>query len=374
MKKSVTFIIVFVILLLGSLLSVSAEEADTSVEYDFSELYESLSNEVRQSMINIGADSADAFILSELSFDSIMSEIQATAAENVQSPLSGLISIIALLLICSMLSAYQSSLSPDVGATLNTASALCITCAVLTPAIGTISSACDIIINASNLMLAFVPIAGMLMVSSGQPFASSAYCASVIAAGQGVARAAEYIVLPFLNMFLGLSISGGISPNINLKGFTTLISKVFKWFLAFSMTVFTSVLGIKQLVTNSLDNVSGRTVRFALSSFVPVVGSALSEAYRTVSGSVSVLKSGLGVFVILAVAVTFLPIIIQCFLWAVALNTGKATAEVMGLNQSAQLLEGISSVFSVIIAVVLCVMTVYIISAAMVLVIGSGSV
>ena len=219
-----------------------------------------------------------------------------------------------------------------------------------------------------------MPIAGTLMVTSGQAFGSAAYCASVIAAGQGVAQTAQKIIVPFLNMFLGISISGGLSPGINLNGFTSFISKAFKWILAFVMTVFTSVLGIKQVLAGSLDNVSGRTVRFALSSFVPVVGSALSEAYRTVSGSVSLLKSGLGVFVVIAVGVTFLPIIINCLLWSLSLKTGKAAAEVMGLNQSAVLLDGIGSVFSVLIAVLLSIAAVFIISAAMVFLIGGGGV
>ena len=212
------------------------------------------------------------------------------------------------------------------------------------------------------------------MVTSGQAFGSAAYCASVIAAGQGVAQTAQKIIVPFLNMFLGISISGGLSPGINLNGFTSFISKAFKWILAFVMTIFTSVLGIKQVLAGSLDNVSGRTVRFALSSFVPVVGSALSEAYRTVSGSVSLLKSGLGVFVVIAVGVTFLPILINCLLWSLSLKTGKAAAEVMGLNQSAVLLDGIGSVFSVLIAVLLCIAAVFIISAAMVFLIGGGGV
>ncbi len=368
MKKLLTIITIIPIILL-SVTTVRAEET----EYDFSEVYDSLSDEVRERMLDIGADSVDPASLSRLSFDSVMAEIESMAAENAASPLGGLVSIIAVLLICSMLSAYKSSLSPEIGTTLNTASALCICCAVLAPAIGTVNSACEIITNAANLMLAFVPIAGTLMTASGQPFGSAAYCASVIAAGQGVAQVSEKLIIPFLNMFLGLSVSAGLSPEINLSGFTSFISKTFKWLLAFVMTVFTSVLGIKQVVTSSLDNVSGRTVRFALSSFVPVVGSALSEAYRTVSGSVSMLKSGLGVFVIIAVALTFLPIVIRCALWSLALKTGRATAEVTGLPQCAVLLDGVGSVFSVIIAVLLCIASVCIISAAMIFMIGGAA-
>lgn len=367
MKKAVVLLLIFLLISISQI-TVKAEE----YEYDFSGVYNSLSDEAKQSMIDIGADSADVNSLANLSFDSIMNEIEESAAESSRQPLSGLISIIAILLICSLLSAYKTTLGGELGATLNTAAALCICCSVLAPAITTIDSACGIITGASNLMLAFVPIAGTLMVSSGQPFGSAAYCASVIATGQGVAQASEKIIVPFLNMFLGLSISGGLSTGVNISGFTAFISKTFKWILAFVMMIFTAVLGIKQVVTNSLDNVSGRTVRFALSSFVPVVGSALSEAYRTVSGSISLLKSGLGVFVIIALGVTFLPIIIKCLLWSLALKTGKAAAEVMGLNQSAVLLDGISSVFSILIAVLLCVMTVYIISSAMLFMLGGA--
>lgn len=371
MKKLASILIVFLVLLCVSAFAVSAEE---EYEYDFSSVFESLSDEAREHLLGIGADGADANTLSNISFDSVMGELGSIASENARAPLSALISVVSLLLICSMLSVYRSSLSPEIGATLNTASALCVCCAVLAPAISVIGSACEIIGNATDLMLAFVPVAGTLMVASGQPFGSAAYCASVIAAGQGVAQISDKVVLPFMNMFLGICVSGGISPDINLRGFTSLISRTFKWILAFVMTVFTSVLGIKQALTGSLDNASTRTVRFALSSFVPVVGSALSEAYRTVSGSVSLLKTGLGVFVILAVALTFMPIIIKCLLWSLTLWVGRATAEVMGLSQSAALLEGIGSVFSVLIAILLCVMTVYIISAAMVFLIGGGGV
>ena len=109
-----------------------------------------------------------------------------------------------------------------------------------------------------------------------------------------------------------------------------------------------------------------------LSSFIPIVGSALSDAYKTVQGSIGVLKSGVGVFVILSIAVIFLPVVIQSFLWIATLWIGKLTAEVLILSQTAKLLECVISVFSTLLGIVLCIMSIYIISTALVLVMGGG--
>lgn len=370
MKKIITVISVIVLFICISSITVNAE--DSEMMYDLSGIYDNLSDEAKQSLKNIGADFADANKLSEISFSSIINETANIASENISSPLKGLISITALLLLCSILSAYKNTLSNDVSTAINIASTLCITCAVATPAISVINSASSVIEISSNLMMAYIPIMVVIMASSGHVVSSGSYYSMMIATGEGVGQLSSKIIVPFLNMFLGLSITSSISPDINLSGFTTIISKVIKWLLGFAMTVFTAVLSFKQIITTSLDNVSTRAVRFTLNSFIPIVGSALSDAYKTVQGSIGLLKSGVGVFVILSVAVIFLPVILQSLMWIITLWIGKSTAEVLNVSQVAKLLESITTVFSTLLAIVLCIMSIYIISTAIVLIIGGG--
>ncbi len=367
MKKLIAFIIVFFTLLSVRPVSAAAEE------YDLSGIYNSLSDEVKSGMSEIGAGSADAGTLKDISFEAVMSSLLNTAQSQSGSPLKGLINITAVLLICSMLSAYKSSLSPAVGETVNAAAALCVSCAVTAPAVALIGQAQDVILAASNLMLAYIPVMTVILTAGGSVSGAAAYYASVVAAGEGTALLCSKVIVPFLNMYLGLSIVSAVTPNVNLSGFTSLISRVFKWLLGFSMAVFTAVLGVKQLLSDSIDTVSGRAVKFAVSSFVPVVGGALAEAYKTVQGSISLLKSGTGVFVIIAVAVTFLPVMIQGLLWQLTLFFGKSLSEALGLSGAARLLDGLSSVFSAVISVALCVAAVYIVSTAAVLLSGGAS-
>lgn len=375
MKKIISIIIISVSLIMFSTVAVSAEEnsEESSFLYNLSGIYNSLSDEVKQSLVNIGAVSADPNTLSEISFNSIVSEILNLAGENVSSPLKGLISITALLLLSSILSAYKSTLNSDISEALNITTTLCITCAVAVPAISVINKTASVISTASNIMIAYIPIMVVIMATSGHAVSGASYYSMMLAAGEGVGQLSSKVIVPLLNMFLGLSITSSVSPDINLSGFINMFSKAIKWILGFGMTIFTAVLALKQLITSSLDDVSTRAVRFTLNSFIPIVGSALSDAYKTVLGSVGLLKSGVGVFVILSVAVVFLPVILQSIMWIITLWLGKSTAEVLGLPQPAKLLGAINVVFSTMLAILLCIMSIYIISTAIVLIAGKGT-
>lgn len=375
MKKIITIFIISISLVIISTVAVNAEENadESSFLYDLSGIYNSLSDEAKQSLEDIGAASADPNTLSEISFNSIVAEILDLAGENVSSPLKGLISITALLLLSSILSAYKSTLNSDISTALNITTTLCITCAVAVPAISVINNTASVISTASNLMIAYIPIMVVIMATSGHAVSGASYYSMMLAAGEGVGQLSSKVIVPLLNMFLGLSITSSVSPDINLSGFINMFSKAVKWILGFGMTIFTAVLALKQLITSSLDDVSTRAVRFTLNSFIPIVGSALSDAYKTVLGSVGLLKSGVGVFVILSVAVVFLPVILQSIMWIFTLWIGKSTAEVLGLSQPAKLLEAINVVFSTMLAILLCIMSIYIISTAIVLIAGKGT-
>ena len=170
--KKLIIIPVFIIAVCVSAFSVRAEE----INYDMSGIYDSLSDDAKAHMLSLGADSADASDLSDLSFDTVLAEIGKMAAENLGSPLRGLISITAMLLICSMLTAYKGSLSTDMGTALDITLALCLSAAVAIPAAELIKTAGDVIVNASNLMLAYIPVTALLLTASGSIAGSAAVC------------------------------------------------------------------------------------------------------------------------------------------------------------------------------------------------------
>lgn len=381
-KAAVIFLVLAVVLCLSQITAFAADSQsatqstanDINSIYDTSALYNSLSDDVKQSLENIGINGIDGQQISQISFTEVVNEIVKLAGENSAGPLKAVISLTALILICSLLSSYKNSLSSELSSSLGIAAVLCATCTAALPAIQVIADMSAVVKTASAFMLAFVPVMVMIMSSTGHAVSGASYYAMMIGAGEGVGQLSSKVIVPFLNMFLGVSVTASVCPETRLSGISSVISKAVKWILGFVMTVFTAVLSFKQLITASVDDVSTRAVRFTLNSFIPIVGSALSDAYKTVQGSVNLLKSGLGIFVIISIAFVFLPIILNSLLWIFTLSAGKLFADTLGINQVKNLLEGVSTVLSTLLAIVLCIMSVYIISTALVLLLGGGGV
>jgi len=142
--------------------------------------------------------------------------------------------------------------------------------------------------------------------------------------------------------------------------------------LGFCMTVFAGLLTVHSIVASSMDETTAKAAKFVVSSFVPVVGSALGDALQTVTGCVKLLKSGVGAFGLLAGALIFLPVILQCLLWMVTLNVCAGAGDIFELKEITSLLRAVAKAVELILAIVLCCLTVLTVSTAIVLLMGKG--
>ncbi len=374
MKKFLSIVLLTVLIFILSPQSVNAETYDDIKAFSKADsLMDSLPDDTKNSLNQIGINGTDYTDINNITFNDIINEILAISAQQSSTPLKILASVIAVMLLYSILYSIKTSAkTTSMENVLSVCITLCITCIIVIPICAVIESAISIIETSANFLIAYIPVMLLIMASSGHPVSGASYYSVMILAGQGVAQISSNIISPFLKIFLGISVTSAISPNINLSGVVTFVGRISKWLLGFVMTLFTALLTFKQLITTAMDNVSTRAVRFTLTSLVPVVGSALSDAYKTVQSSVGLLKSGVGVFVIIAVAIVFLPALIQCMFWMMSLGLCKATGEILNLKEPCLLLSAVNTVVATIFAILLCIMSIFIISTALVLILGGG--
>ncbi|MCH5298156.1 MAG: hypothetical protein J1E96_00180 [Ruminococcus sp.] len=375
MKKLLLFLIVFAIICSGKISAGATSYDDLKEQYSADSILDELPDSAKNSLSDIGIDGIDFDSINNLTFEKIIGQIMNTAAEQSKTPLKIFATTIAIMLLYSILYSLKSSFENNsMQQVLSVCTTLCITCAAVIPVTEVITNGVNIIQTTAKFMLAFIPIIALIITASGRAASSASYYSIMIFAGQGVSQLSANVIAPFLKIFLGISVSSAISPSVNLSGFVQFISRLIKWLLGFIMTVFTAFLTIKQLISTGVDNVSTRAVRFTLTSLIPVVGSALSDAYRTVQSSVGLLKSGMGVFVIIAVAVMFLPILLECLCWMLTLSASKSVGEVLGLREPCFIFESVNTVVTTVFAILLCVMSVFIISTALILMLGGAGV
>lgn len=372
MKKFLVILFVSVVLLWLLSFSVCAKEY-SQIESQVDELYNSLSEQAKNDLQSISADTTDLAKLNEVSFDSFMNLIFKKVSENSKGPLSASAVVVSVILLNSLIDSYTNSLRySSTKEVISVISTLCITSTLVMPVIDLLTDCISTVKDASNFMLLYIPVMVSILAFSGHAVSSASYYSFMVLACEGVSRISADVISPLLNVYLSFCVSSSITDRVNLKGFCDLLSKIIKWLISFTMTVFSALMTIKGLIATAYDSVTARAVRFTMSSFIPVVGAALAESYKTIQGSINLLRTGAGVFVILAICVVFLPVIVRCLVWMFSLNLCKSIGEVVGCNAPIKMITSISSVISMVFAITICIMAVFVISTALLITLGGG--
>jgi stage III sporulation protein AE len=373
MKKC--FVLAFMLLLFvlsGNFVS-ATEFSDAVNEVGGGDLKNYLDEDTQNSLNNLGIDEKDYESIINLSFTDVFNEIISITGKEGVTPIASSGLVLSLLLIYCVFDNFRDNLkSRNMQKISDGVFVLVVTVSVSTPIVSVINRAISSIENAGNFMLLYIPIMVVILIANGQAVTGASYYTLVVLISEGITYISANFIAPLLSVFLGVSVTSSVSEDINLKGIVDELNKMIKWIIAFIMTVFSGLLTFKTLITTAADTVSTRAVRFTLSSFIPIVGSALSEAYKTIQGSMNLLRSGIGVFVIISVIIVFLPIIINCLLWIISLNVTKSIAGMLGVKQPVYVIEGCSTVLSTLLVIILCTMAIYVISTAIIITMGTA--
>ena len=98
--------------------------------------------------------------------------------------------------------------------------------------------------------------------------------------------------------------------------------------LSFVAAVFVSILSIKTSVAARADILGIRSIRLVINTVIPVVGASISEGLLSIQGYSSLIKSSVGIVGIIAIALVFLPSVIQVVIWRITLSICVITADV----------------------------------------------
>ena len=381
MKKGILIILFLAILLFDFPLIVSANN-DKEFEGIYNDqlkmsgadkITDSIPKSTKNSFKNIGISGPDWDEISNIKSSEVFSEILDIVKKTSYEPIRSIAVILSITLLCALFNGLKTSFGDKpLSRVLGIVSTLCICGCIIEQEVKCIDNLSSVIKDTSNFMFIYIPVISGLMISSGQVATAGSYNFMMIAAGNIISQIASRILVPILNMILAITMVSSVSSKVNLSGLGDIFNKIVKWVLEFTMAIFVTLLSLQTFVSSATDNVKTKGMRFAINSFVPIVGGALSDAYSTVYGCLKLLRSGVGAFAILASSFIFLPPIIECLIWMISLNICSAIGDIFELKQISKILKGSSKVISTILVILLCVMTILIVSTVIVIVSGGG--
>jgi stage III sporulation protein AE len=159
-------------------------------------------------------------------------------------------------------------------------------------------------------------------------------------------------VLPIAGLCLAFALLDSVTGHARLRGVAGLIKRTYTLSISFLMGIFGFVLGTQSLLAKASDTLALRTARFAAGSFLPLVGGSVSEALRTVAGSVEYLRASVGTGAILVLFFAFLPTFLSVLLTRITFLLGGAVANMLSCEAEGKLLAELSSVYGYFLAII----------------------
>lgn len=115
------------------------------------------------------------------------------------------------------------------------------------------------------------------------------------------------------------------------------------------------------------DNLSARAVKFAASSFIPVIGGSVSEAYSAVKGSIGVIRTSVGVIGVIIMSVIVAKPLLTLLAVKLAVWIGAIINDIFGISNSGGLLKSINSVLSIGVSILAAYSIMFVISTSVVI-------
>jgi len=337
------------------------------------DLPDELPEETREWMDSLGISSPDWQSILNLTPEKIFGQIGSTALQQSAAPVRALLSVLAVILLCALMNGMKLSFGDrPLSGVIGMVGTLCICTVVIQPIVTCIENVAFVIKGAAGFLLASIPILTGIMIAGGQTVSAGSYNLLMLGTGNVISVIASTVLVPLLNIFLAFSVVSAVSPAMNLGGLCDLFSKTVKWILTFCMTVFSGLLTMQTVVSSAADGAGAKTVRFMVSAFVPVVGSALSDAIGSVQSSVKLLKSGVGAFGLLATGAIFLPAALECLIWLLTLTACAAAGDIFELKEITTLLRSSMKVIQILLSIILCCLVILMISTVLMMAMGGA--
>lgn len=118
------------------------------------------------------------------------------------------------------------------------------------------------------------------------------------------------IVIPIILVSTALAIISKISERVQLDKLSKFFNSSIVWLLGIILTIFVGVASVEGSLSSTVDGITAKTTKAAVSNFIPVVGKILGDAVETVIGCGAILKNAVGIIgVIVIIGICITPII-----------------------------------------------------------------
>ena len=235
-----------------------------------------------------------------------------------------------------------------------------------------VSSITNTVNNLVGFMNTLVPLLITLMIYTGS-IATSGLLQPIILFVVGfVGNIINTLILPAISIITALIIVSKLSDKVQIGKLAKFMKSTIVWFLGIILTIFVGVVSLEGTLASSVDGITAKTAKAAVSSLIPVVGKILGDSVDSVLGCGLVLKNALGVVgVIIIIGICIMPIIKLATL-SIIYTISSAIIEPLADEKIVKLIEEFGGIFKLLLAILCAVSVLLIIGTTLVVKISNS--
>lgn len=197
---------------------------------------------------------------------------------------------------------------------------------------GVLSQTQEYVTQTSSLMSSYGLIMSEIYLLGGnisRAAVSSAWLAFALEVSR---RLCMGTLIPMIKICFCATLASFVSPSVNLRAIANFMRNIYVSVSVFFMTVLTVIMSFQSTLAGANDSIALRSVKFAASNTIPIIGGLVSESMRTLSSGISLMKSYSGtVCIICIIAVSVMPL---AYVFGVkyAFSLGAGLADFVGAS------------------------------------------
>lgn len=180
------------------------------------------------------------------------------------------------------------------------------------------------------------------------------------------------IIIPVVLVSTALGIVSKISNRLQIDKLSKFFKSSVVWILGVVLTLFVGAVSLEGTLSSSVDGITAKTTKAAVSSFIPIVGKILGDAVDTVIGCSNILKNALGVLgTIIIIGICIKPIVKLVILMAMYYLLSSLCQPIAD-EKIIKLLEQMGDTFKLLLAIMCSVSMMLIIGITLVIKISNS--
>ena len=304
----------------------------------------------------------------------ILKKVMSFFFKEIQINLKLMLQVIILVLITSIITTMQDSFGgKGVGEVGFFACYILIVGIVIKGFTLAASVGTQFVTTLDSFIKVLIPTMMVLIASSGAALSAAAFQPVLLIASELIGVMIKDILMPLLFLAMAMSMANNIGTKFNVTRIVKLIHNVIKWSLGIMLTIFVGIISLQSLATPALDGIGGKTAKYAVSTFVPVVGKILTDTLDLVVGSSVIIKNSVGVAGIIAIIVMCFVPLVQVLAQISIFALSAAVVEPIADKRIVKCISSVSETLTLLFVMMLSQELMFIINIAIVVSAGSNA-